>query len=82
MIQCDKMLNYNLAYLVPSVLRRHLSLLDTVQVRHEDVKGVFLSINTSAVLGILMPPTVVLVGLPLFVRTPIANQPKIVESQA
>ena len=47
------MLSSGLAYLV------HLSLLDIVQVRHKYVKGAFLSINTSAVLGILMPDTVV-----------------------
>ena len=41
---------------------RHLSLLDIVQVRHRDVKGAFLSINTSTVLGILMPDTVVAVA--------------------
>ena len=44
-IQCQKVLNLKLAYLV--------------QVRHGEVKGAFLSINTSAVLGILMPDTVV-----------------------
>ena len=34
-------------------------MLDIIQVRHRHVKSAFWSINTSAVLGILMPDTVV-----------------------
>ena len=53
------MLNLDLAYQYLVCFYQHLSLLDIVQVPHREVKGAFLSINTSAVLGILMPDTVV-----------------------